>query len=133
MNLTYDEALSNFAFNVNQRRYKAGATFITSEMGEDMRRRIGAAAYVECSALTQDNLGKVFETAIDVHMRPPEEAPPPPPPPGCWPCCFGGGAGGKRGAGAGGIGGGKGVTNGGNKKPPPLAIPEEGRPRANSV
>ena len=70
--------------------------------------------------------------AFTFNLRRYKEAPPPPPPSGCLACCFGG-AGGKRGAGAGGIGGGKGVTNGGNKKPPPLAIPEEGRPRANSV
>ena len=38
-------------------------------MGEKMREKIGAAAYIECSALTQDNLKKVFETAIDVNMR----------------------------------------------------------------
>ena len=45
------------------------ASWVTAEMGEKMREKIGAAAYIECSALTQDNLKKVFETAIDVNMR----------------------------------------------------------------
>ena len=44
------------------------ASWVTAEMGEKMREKIGAAAYIECSALTQDNLKKVFETAIDVNM-----------------------------------------------------------------
>ena len=35
--------------------------------------RIGAVRYVECSALTQENLKQVFESAIDVHMNPPAE------------------------------------------------------------
>ena len=34
-----------------------------------MREKIGAAAYVECSALTQDNLKKVFDVAVDVNVR----------------------------------------------------------------
>ena len=45
------------------------ASWVTAEMGEKMREKISAAAYIECSALTQDNLKKVFETAIDVNMR----------------------------------------------------------------
>ncbi|EEH53618.1 uncharacterized protein MICPUCDRAFT_21075 [Micromonas pusilla CCMP1545] len=49
---------------------RGGARHVTTEEGEEMRRKIGAEAYVECSALTQDNLKRVFETAIDVHMRP---------------------------------------------------------------
>ena len=48
---------------------KSASSCVSTEMGEKMREKIGAAAYVECSALTQDNLKKVFETAIDVNMR----------------------------------------------------------------
>ena len=49
---------------------RAGAaSVVTSAMGEKMREKIGAAAYVECSALTQDNLKKVFDVAVDVNVR----------------------------------------------------------------
>ena len=47
----------------------AGKGEVSRRDGEDLKLRIDAAAYVECSALTQDNLKKVFETAIDVNMR----------------------------------------------------------------
>mmetsp|Transcript_1199 Transcript_1199/g.2643 ORF Transcript_1199/g.2643 Transcript_1199/m.2643 type:complete len:254 (-) Transcript_1199:205-966(-) len=79
--------------HIKQDSLGAAASFITTGMGEEMRQRIGAAAYVECSALTQDNLKRVFDTAIDVHMRPPEAPPAPPLPKGCFSCCFGGGGG----------------------------------------
>ena len=36
---------------------------------EKMARKLGAAAYVECSALTQDNLKKVFDVSIDAAAR----------------------------------------------------------------
>jgi len=38
--------------------------------GEALKKRIGAKAYVECSALTQVGLAGVFDTVIDVHLRP---------------------------------------------------------------
>lgn len=44
---------------------RPGADVVTTEMGEKMARKCGAAAYVECSALTQDNLKKVFDVAVD--------------------------------------------------------------------
>jgi len=44
---------------------------ITPEMGELMRREIGAYKYLECSALTQEGLAVVFEEAIRVVLFPP--------------------------------------------------------------
>lgn len=38
--------------------------FVTSEMGAKMATEIGAAMYLECSALTQEGLNAVFENAI---------------------------------------------------------------------
>jgi len=42
----------------------------TSEEGEAMSKRINAAAYCECSALTQKGLHDVFETVIHTHNHP---------------------------------------------------------------
>jgi len=42
---------------------------ISKEQGEQMAKRLGAAAYVECSALTQRNLSLAFETACRVTSR----------------------------------------------------------------
>lgn len=48
---------------------RPGADVVTTEMGEKMARKLGAAAYVECSALTQDNLKKVFDVSVDAAAR----------------------------------------------------------------
>lgn len=37
---------------------------ITTNKGHQMAQEIGAVHYIECSALTQRNLSKVFELAI---------------------------------------------------------------------
>ncbi|XP_010313732.1 rac-like GTP-binding protein ARAC7 isoform X4 [Solanum lycopersicum] len=39
--------------------------------GEELRKQIGAAAYVECSSKTQQNVKAVFDTAIKVVLQPP--------------------------------------------------------------
>ncbi|CAI9764333.1 unnamed protein product [Fraxinus pennsylvanica] len=41
-----------------------GAVPITTAQGEELRKLIGAAAYVECSAKTQQNIKAVFDAAI---------------------------------------------------------------------
>ncbi|RID77963.1 hypothetical protein BRARA_A00829 [Brassica rapa] len=44
---------------------------ITSAQGEELRKQIGAAAYIECSSKTQQNVKGVFDTAIKVVLQPP--------------------------------------------------------------
>ncbi|XP_039058319.1 rac-like GTP-binding protein ARAC7 [Hibiscus syriacus] len=48
-----------------------GSCVITSAQGEELRKQIGAAAYVECSSKTQQNVKAVFDTAIKVVLQPP--------------------------------------------------------------
>ncbi|CAM8935392.1 unnamed protein product [Rhodiola kirilowii] len=44
---------------------------ITTEQGEELQKLIGAAAYVECSSKTQQNVKAVFDAAIKVVLKPP--------------------------------------------------------------
>ncbi|KAF2303936.1 hypothetical protein GH714_024696 [Hevea brasiliensis] len=44
---------------------------ITSAQGEELRKQIGAAAYIECSSKTQQNVKAIFDTAIKVVLQPP--------------------------------------------------------------
>jgi Ras-related C3 botulinum toxin substrate 1 len=69
MDLRRDDGARESAKRPSAPAATKNASWVSAEMGEKMREKIGAAAYVECSALTQDNLKKVFETAIDVNMR----------------------------------------------------------------
>lgn len=48
-----------------------GATAVSTAQGEELRRQIGAAAYVECSSKTQQNIKAVFDTAVKVVLQPP--------------------------------------------------------------
>ncbi|KAD6454724.1 hypothetical protein E3N88_09430 [Mikania micrantha] len=48
-----------------------GSNVITSAQGEELRKQIGASAYIECSSKTQQNVKAVFDTAIKVVLQPP--------------------------------------------------------------
>lgn len=48
-----------------------GSSVITSAQGEELRKQIGATAYIECSSKTQQNVKAVFDTAIKVVLQPP--------------------------------------------------------------
>uniref|UniRef100_A0A7N0U5H9 Uncharacterized protein n=1 Tax=Kalanchoe fedtschenkoi TaxID=63787 RepID=A0A7N0U5H9_KALFE len=46
---------------------------ISTEQGEELRKLIGAAAYVECSSKTQQNVKAAFDAAINVVLKPPRK------------------------------------------------------------
>eukprot|EP00475_Leptophrys_vorax_P008489 TRINITY_DN154_c0_g1_i3.p1 TRINITY_DN154_c0_g1~~TRINITY_DN154_c0_g1_i3.p1 ORF type:complete len:101 (+),score=20.18 TRINITY_DN154_c0_g1_i3:455-757(+) len=50
------------------------ATPISTAQGEELKKVIGAAAYIECSSKTQQNVKLVFDTAIKVVLQPPKPA-----------------------------------------------------------
>ncbi|XP_022937886.1 rac-like GTP-binding protein ARAC7 [Cucurbita moschata] len=59
------------------RRYsneQTGYNVITSSEGEELRKQIGASAYIECSSKTQQNVKAVFDTAIKVVLQPPRRS-----------------------------------------------------------
>ncbi|KAJ8527952.1 hypothetical protein K7X08_015403 [Anisodus acutangulus] len=47
------------------------SNIITPAQGEELRKQIGATAYVECSSKTQQNVKAVFDTAIKAVPQPP--------------------------------------------------------------
>ncbi|KAH0795533.1 Ras-related C3 botulinum toxin substrate 1 [Histomonas meleagridis] len=49
---------------------------ISTSTGEEMKAKIGAYDYVECSALKQYHLKEVFESAIKIVLHPPAAAAP---------------------------------------------------------
>lgn len=50
-----------------------GAVPITTAQGEELRKTIGAPAYIECSSKTQQNVKAVFDAAIKVVLQPPKQ------------------------------------------------------------
>ncbi|OWM80417.1 hypothetical protein CDL15_Pgr019697 [Punica granatum] len=50
-----------------------GAVPITTAQGEELKKLIGAAAYIECSSKTQQNVKAVFDAAIKVVLQPPKQ------------------------------------------------------------
>uniref|UniRef100_A0A2P2JJI6 Uncharacterized protein n=1 Tax=Rhizophora mucronata TaxID=61149 RepID=A0A2P2JJI6_RHIMU len=50
-----------------------GAVAITTSRGAELRKLIGAAAYIECSSKTQQNVKAVFDAAIKVVFQPPNQ------------------------------------------------------------
>ncbi|XP_078174907.1 RHO-related protein from plants 9 [Carex rostrata] len=52
------------------------ASVITTAQGEELRKQIGAVAYIECSSKTQQSIKAVFDTAIKVVLQPPRRKEP---------------------------------------------------------
>ncbi|XP_010508263.1 PREDICTED: rac-like GTP-binding protein ARAC9 isoform X1 [Camelina sativa] len=50
-----------------------GACTISTEQGQELRKEIGALAYIECSSKTQQNVKTVFDAAIKVVLQPPSK------------------------------------------------------------
>ncbi|KAG6537353.1 hypothetical protein ZIOFF_002442 [Zingiber officinale] len=48
-----------------------GMVPVTTAQGEELRKQIGAAYYIECSSKTQQNVKAVFDAAIKVVIQPP--------------------------------------------------------------
>lgn len=48
-----------------------GVVPVTTAQGEELRKQIGAAYYIECSSKTQQNVKAVFDAAIKVVIQPP--------------------------------------------------------------
>ncbi|TQD96869.1 hypothetical protein C1H46_017601 [Malus baccata] len=50
-----------------------GLVPVTTAQGEELRKQIGAAFYIECSSKTQQNVKAVFDAAIRVVIKPPQK------------------------------------------------------------
>ncbi|KAL8160509.1 hypothetical protein V2J09_002046 [Rumex salicifolius] len=50
-----------------------GSVPITAAQGDELKKQIGAPAYVECSAKSQQNVKAVFDAAIKVVLQPPKQ------------------------------------------------------------
>ncbi|KAK9278387.1 hypothetical protein L1049_027952 [Liquidambar formosana] len=50
-----------------------GLAPVTTAQGEELRKQIGAAYYIECSSKTQQNVKAVFDAAIKVVIKPPQK------------------------------------------------------------
>lgn len=50
-----------------------GSVPVTTAEGEELRKQIGAASYIECSSKTQQNIKAVFDAAIKVVIQPPKQ------------------------------------------------------------
>ncbi|XP_052109312.1 rac-like GTP-binding protein RAC2, partial [Arachis duranensis] len=48
-------------------------TPITTSQGEELKKAIGVAVYIECSSKTQQNVKVVFDAAIKVVLQPPNQ------------------------------------------------------------
>ncbi|KAF6158456.1 hypothetical protein GIB67_022053 [Kingdonia uniflora] len=51
---------------------QASHLYLADGQGEELKKRIGAAVYIECSSKTQQNVKTVFDAAIKVVLRPPK-------------------------------------------------------------
>ncbi|KAK2393376.1 rac GTP-binding protein ARAC8 [Trifolium repens] len=43
---------------------------VTNEQGEELRKQIGAAYYIECNSKTQQNVMEIFDAAIRMAIKP---------------------------------------------------------------
>ncbi len=55
-------------------RIEGADKFVTKQVGEDLKVKIGAKSYVECNAVTGENLLKVFEEAVRACRRKPSRS-----------------------------------------------------------
>ncbi|XP_022924269.1 rac-like GTP-binding protein 5 [Cucurbita moschata] len=49
-----------------------GACTISTKQGEELKKLIGAVAFIECSSKTQQNVKAVFDAAVKVVLQPPK-------------------------------------------------------------
>ncbi|EOX96544.1 RAC-like 9 isoform 2 [Theobroma cacao] len=53
--------------------YPGACTISTEQQGLELKKQIGALAYIECSSKTQQNVKAVFDAAIKVVLQPPKQ------------------------------------------------------------
>ena len=61
--------LNNPLLNRSSTMNNHGKNYITSKEGEELAKRIKAFKYIECSALTQQNISEVFEACINSYKQ----------------------------------------------------------------
>merc|ERR1712150_6616 len=63
------DSYSKFGTQLPRDHSSRKTTLITPKQGIKLAKRIGAVMYIECSALTQQNLSLVFESALKLCIR----------------------------------------------------------------
>lgn len=70
-NISIDSNNSNdkATFNTNNNSNNCEKKFTTLKDGEELKNKINAFKYIECSALTQHNIVEVFDSCILAHIQ----------------------------------------------------------------
>eukprot|EP00252_Welwitschia_mirabilis_P008763 TRINITY_DN2091_c0_g1_i10.p1 TRINITY_DN2091_c0_g1~~TRINITY_DN2091_c0_g1_i10.p1 ORF type:complete len:107 (-),score=11.83 TRINITY_DN2091_c0_g1_i10:246-566(-) len=59
--------------DLRDKHYNSTSAPVTTAEGEELKKQIGAALYIECSSKTQQNIKAVFDAAIKVVIQPPKQ------------------------------------------------------------
>ena len=64
-----NNSLVNRSNSMSNNNNSTSKNYITSKEGEELAKRIKAFKYIECSALTQQNISEVFEACINAYKQ----------------------------------------------------------------
>ncbi|KAL0410639.1 UNVERIFIED_CONTAM: Rac-like GTP-binding protein ARAC7 [Sesamum latifolium] len=67
---SYENVLKKWMPELRRFAPNVPIVLVGTKLGEELRKQIGAAAYIECSSKTQQNVKAVFDTAIKVVLQP---------------------------------------------------------------